>query len=244
MSGKLENKIALVTGGSTGIGLATAQAFVDEGAYVFITGRRQEQLDKAVSEIGRNVKAIQGDVTEAGHLTNLFDVIKAEKGSLDVVVANAGAGDFAPLGQITEEFYDRQIDLNLRGVLFTVQGALPLLSQGSSIVIIGSMAGSKGVPGMTVYGAAKAAVRSFARTWTLELKDRQIRTNILSPGPVLTGPLEAAPPEVFNQFLAGIPMGRVGQPSEIASSAVFLASDDSRFITGVELFADGGAAQV
>ncbi|TCL62947.1 SDR family oxidoreductase [Rhizobium sp. BK251] len=244
MAGKLVSKIALVTGGSTGIGLATAQAFVEEGAYVFITGRRQEYLDRATAQIGRNVRAIQGDVTKSDDLAKLFDVIATERGKLDVIVANAGAGDFAPLGQITEEFYNRQIDLNLRGVLFTVQGALPMVSNGASIIIIGSMAGSKGVPGMTVYGAAKAAVRSFARTWTLELKDRQIRTNILSPGPILTGPLESAPPEVFDQFLAGIPMGRVGLPAEIANSAVFLASDDSRFITGVELFADGGAAQV
>ncbi len=241
---RLDGKIAVITGGSSGIGLATAKRFVAEGAHVFITGRRQSELDKAVKEIGRSVTAVQGDVTSLADTERLFGIIKDTKGALDIVVANAGIGSFKPLGTITEEDYVSSFDLNVKGVLFIAQGALPLLRDGSSIIIIGSIAGAKGIPGMTVYGAAKAAIRSFARVWTSELKDRRIRTNVLSPGPVLTPPLEAAPKEAIAGIVAYVPFGRLADPSEIAGAAAFLASDDASYVTGVELFADGGAAQV
>lgn len=242
--GKLEQKIAVVTGGSSGIGLATARLFVEEGAFVFITGRRQEELDKAVAAIGRNVIAVRGDVTRLDDIAHLYDVVRREKGALDIVFANAGAGAFAPLGNISEQDFDDGIALNLKGVVFTVQGALPLLRDGGSIILAGSISGAKGIPGMTVYGAAKAAVRSLARTWTQELKERRIRTNLVSPGPILTPPLEAAPADVVATFTSAVPMGRLGRPEEIAPVALFLASDDASFVTGVELFADGGLAQV
>lgn len=241
---RLDGKVAVITGGSSGIGLATAKLFVEEGAYVFITGRRQSELDKAVNAIGRNVKAVRGDVTSLGDLERLYDVVRQDKGALDIVVANAGEGAFAALGGISDRDYQQGFDLNVKGVLFAVQGALPLIRDGGSIIITGSIASSKGIPGMTVYGAAKAAVRSFARTWTLELKERRIRTNVLSPGPVLTPPLAGAPEEVRAGFVSAVPLGRAGRPEEIASAAVFLASDEASFVTGIELFADGGMAQV
>lgn len=241
---KLDGKIAVITGGSSGIGLSTAKRFVDEGAHVFITGRREAELDKALAQIGRNVTAVRGDVTNLGDIARLYERVSSEKGAIDIVFANAGAGAFAPLGSISEQDFDDGISLNLKGVVFSVQGALPLLRDGGSIIITGSISGSKGIPGMTVYGAAKAAVRSLARTWTQELRERRIRTNILSPGPILTPPLEAAPANVVASFTSAVPMARLGRPDEIAQVALFLASDDSSYVTGVELFADGGMAQV
>lgn len=241
---RLAEKIAVISGGSAGIGLATAARFVEEGAFVYITGRRQEELDKAVAAVGKNIKAIQGDVTKLADVQRIHDVVKADKGALDIIFANAGAGDFAPLGQITEEFYQAGMDLNVKGVLFLAQALLPLIRDNGSIVISGSIASAKGLAGMTVYSAAKAAVRSFARTWTVELKGRGIRTNILSPGPVLTLPLQSAPQEVRDGFAAGVPLGRLAEPHEIASLALFLASDEAAYVTGAEFFADGGFAQV
>jgi len=248
--GKLEGKIALVTGGNSGIGLATAKRFVSEGAYVFITGRREPELARAVKEIGRNVTAVQGDVSDLGDLDRLFARVKREKGKLDVVFANAGVAKYAALGTITEEFYDSIFDTNVKGVLFTVQKALPLLSDGASIILNASVVGSKGFASNSVYSATKAAVRSLARTLTTDLKDRRIRVNAVSPGatdtPGLNGLLASS--ETGQQRLKMIsntvPLGRLGTPDEIAKAVVFLASDDSSYITGAELFVDGGFAQV
>jgi NAD(P)-dependent dehydrogenase (short-subunit alcohol dehydrogenase family) len=247
---KLEGKVALITGGNSGIGLATAKEFVAEGAYVFITGRRQPELDAAAKQIGKNVTAVQGDVSKLSDLDRLFATIKEKKGHLDIVFANAGGGAFAPLGAITEARFDKEFGINVKGVLFTVQKALPLLRDGASIIINGSIAGSKGLPALSIYSATKAAVRSFARSWTADLKDRKIRVNVVSPGPIET-------PGADNLFsdqdqlkafksgmIAAVPLGRIGAPSEIAKPVVFLASDDSSFITGTELFVDGGMAQV
>jgi len=243
--GKLEGKIALITGANGGIGLATAKRFVNEGAHVFITGRRETELAAAVKEIGRNVTGVQGDVANLGDLDRLFAQIKREKGKLDIVFANAGVARFAALGTITEELYDWTFDINVKGLLFTVQKALPLLPDGASIILNASIVASKGLPANSVYSATKAAVRSFARTWTVELKDRRIRTNVLSPGPVLTTALTAAmPAEAFGRIVSTVPMGRMAEPEEIAKVALFLGSDDSSFVTGIELFADGGRAQV
>ena len=248
--GKLEGKIALVTGGNSGIGLATARQFVNEGAYVFITGRREPELARAVKEIGRNVTAVQGDVSDLGDLDRLFARVKREKGKLDVVFANAGVAKYAALGTITEEFYDSIFDINVKGVLFTVQKALPLLSDGASIILNASVVGSKGFASNSVYSATKAAVRSFARTLTTDLKDRRIRVNAVSPGatdtPGLNGLLASS--ETGQQRLkmisSTVPLGRLGTPDEIAKAVVFLASNDSSYITGAELFVDGGFAQV
>jgi NAD(P)-dependent dehydrogenase (short-subunit alcohol dehydrogenase family) len=247
---KLEGKTALITGGTNGIGLATAKAFVNEGAYVFITGRREAELAAAVKEIGRNVTAIQGDVSNLGDLERLFAQIKQEKGKLDIVFANAGVAKFAALGAITEELYDWTFDINVKGLLFTVQKALPLLPDGASIILNSSVVGSKGLPINSVYSATKAAIRSFARTWTTDLKDRRIRVNAVSPGsidtPGLSGLLGSS--ETGQQRLKNIsnnvPLGRLGTPDEIAKAVVFLASDDASFVTGAELFVDGGFAQV
>lgn len=241
---KLDGKIAVITGGSSGIGLATAKRFVEEGAYVFITGRRQSELDKAKAFIGKNVTAVQGDVTKRGDIVRLYNTVKEQVGHLDIVFANAGVGGFTPLGEVTDESFDADINLNLRAVLFTVQEALPLLRQGSSVILSGSIAGAKGFPGMSVYGAAKAGVRSFARTWTAELKARGIRVNVLSPGPVATPPFQAAPKEAQDQFAEAVPIGRVAQPEEIAGLALYLASDESSFVAGSEFFVDGGLAQI
>lgn len=241
---RLSGKIAVITGGSSGIGLATAKLFVEEGAFVFITGRRQAQLDTAVAAIGRNVTAVRGDVTKLEDIAHLYDVIQRDKGAVDIVFANAGNAVFTPLGSISPQAFDDGINVNLRAVVFVVQGALPLLRNGGSIVITGSISGSRGDDGMTVYGAAKAGVRSLARTWSQELKERRIRTNVVSPGPVLTPPMEAVPADVLDAITAAMPMGRVGRPDEIARVALFLASDDASFVTGVEWFADGGLAQV
>src|SRR5437867_2899567 len=245
--GKLEGKIALVTGGNSGIGLATAKRFVNEGAYVFITGRRDAELAAAVKEIGRNVTGVQGDVSNIGDLDRLFARIKQEKGRLDIVFANAGVAKFASLGTITEEFYDSIFNSNVKGVLFTVQKALPLLPDGASIILNASTAASKATgPEWSVYSATKAAVRSFARTWTTDLKDRRIRVNAVSPGYTDTPPwhsIEAAE-EQMKIISSTIPLGRFGTPDEIAMAVVFLASDDASYITGTELFVDGGFAQV
>lgn len=244
---KLEGKIALITGGNSGIGLATAKEFVNEGAYVFITGRREPELAAAASEIGRNVTGIPGDVSNLGDLDRLFAQIKQEKGKLDIVFANAGAANFAALGKITEEHYDTIFNGNVKGVLFTVQKALPLLGDGASIILNASIAASTAfAPEWSVYNATKAAVRSFARTWTMDLKDRHIRVNAVSPGFIDTPPwhsVEAA--EESMKFISNtIPLGRFGTADEIAKAVVFLASDDSSYITGTELFVDGGFAQV
>ena len=244
--GKLEGKVALVTGGNSGIGLATAKQFVNEGAYVFITGRREPELAAAAKDIGKNVTGVQGDVANLGDLDRLFAQIKREKGKLDIVFANAGAAKFAPLGKITEEHYDSLFNSNVKGLLFTVQKALPLVPDGASIILNASTAGSTGAPEWSVYNATKAAVRSFARTWTMDLKDRRIRVNAVSPGYIDTPPwhsLEAAE-ETMKTISTTIPLGRYGTPDEIAKAVVFLASDDSSYITGTELFVDGGFAQV
>jgi NAD(P)-dependent dehydrogenase (short-subunit alcohol dehydrogenase family) len=245
--GKLEGKIALITGGNSGIGLATAKRFVNEGAYVFITGRRDQELAVAVKEIGRNVTGVQGDVANLGDLDRLFAQIKREKGKLDIVFANAGGAKFSLLGKITEEHYDSIFNGNVKGLVFTVQKALPLLPDGASIILNASVAGSTAPsPEWSVYNATKAAVRSFARSWTTDLKDRRIRVNAVSPGYTDTAPwhsIEAAE-ERMKIISNSVPLGRFGTPDEIAKAVVFLASDDSSYVTGTELFVDGGFAQV
>src|SRR5437667_301477 len=248
--GKLEGKVALVTGGNSGIGLATAKQFVNEGAYVFITGRREPELAAAVKEIGSNVTAVQGDVSNLGDLDRLFAQIRREKGKLDVVFANAGVAKYAALGTITEEFFDSIFDINVKGVLFTVQKALPLLSDGASIILNASVVGSKGFASNSVYSATKAAVRSFARTWTMDLKERRIRVNAVSPGPIDTPGLNellassATGQQRAKMIAATVPLGRLGRADEIAKAVAFLASDDSSYVTGIELFVHGGIAQV
>jgi len=247
---KLEGKVAVITGGNSGIGLATAERFVKEGAYVFITGRRQPELDAAVKKIGKNVTAVQGDVSNLADLDKLYSVVKKEKGRVDVLFANAGGGEFAQLGSITEAHFDKTFGANVKGTLFTVQKALPLFSDGGSIILNASIVSMKGMANFSVYSATKAAVRSFARTWTMDLKDRKIRVNTLSPGPIDTPGVAglASTREQLAQLKAGlatqVPLGRMGDPDEIAKVAVFLASDDSSFVTGIELFVDGGMAQV
>jgi len=248
--GKLDGKIALITGGGSGIGLATAKRFVQEGAYVFITGRTKSKLEAAVKQIGSNVTGLEGDVAKLGDLDRLFEQIRKEKGKLDIVFANAGVARYSPLGDIDEELFDNTFGTNVKGLLFTVQKALPLLPDGASIILNASIVGSKGLPANSVYSATKAAVRSFARTWTTDLKARHIRVNAISPGPIDTEGLR----ELFGSSEVGqerlknisslVPMGRLGSPDEIAKAVVFLASDDSSFVTGIELFVDGGVAQV
>ncbi|WP_447759094.1 SDR family NAD(P)-dependent oxidoreductase [Pseudomonas moraviensis] len=250
MTGKLQGKIALVTGGTSGIGLATAKRFAEEGAYVYITGRRQAELDAAVALVG-NAKGVQVDSTNLEQLDALYQQIGAEKGHLDVLFANAGGGSMLPLGEITEAHYDDTFDRNVKGVLFTVQKALPLLAKGASVILTGSTAGSSGTAAFSVYSASKAAVRALVRSWILDLKDRNVRINTLSPGATKTpGLVELAGPDAEQQqglldYMASqIPMGRVGEPAEIAAAAVFLASDDASFVNGIELFVDGGQAQI
>ena len=243
--GKLEGKVAVVTGATSGLALASAKLFVEEGAYAFITGRRQEGLDKAVKEIGRNVTAVQADSGNLADLDRLYERVKAEKGRIDVLYASAGYGEFdVPLGSITEANFEQTFNTNVKGTLFTVQKALPLMRDGGSIIMTGSIASVKGFGGFSVYNASKAAVRSFARTWTVDLKARNIRVNVLSPGTIDTGVFVGVPKEVKDQFVSLIPMGRIGLPREIATAALFLASDDSSFVTGIELFVDGGTAQI
>jgi NAD(P)-dependent dehydrogenase (short-subunit alcohol dehydrogenase family) len=248
--GRLDRKIALITGGNSGIGLATAKRFVNEGAYVFLTGRREAELAAAVKEIGKNVTGVQGDVSNLGDLDRLFAQMKREKGKLDIVFANAGIAKYARLGEITERLYDSIFDINVKGVLFTVQKALPLMPDGASIILNASIVGSKGFSSNSVYSATKAAIRSFARTWTTDLKERRIRVNAVSPGSIDTPGLNdlLASSETGEQrrkmISSSVPLGRLGTPDEIAKAVVFLASDDSSYVTGTELFVDGGFAQV
>jgi NAD(P)-dependent dehydrogenase (short-subunit alcohol dehydrogenase family) len=249
---KLEGKIAVITGGNSGIGLATAKRFVSEGAYVFITGRRQKELDVALSEIGKNVVGIQGDVSNLEDLDRLYNTVKDQKGNLDILFANAGIAQFAPLGDISEEHYDNIFRINVKGVLFTVQKVLPLFhdSGGGSIILNASIGSSKGVQESSVYSATKAAVRSFARTWTVDLRHRKIRVNAISPGPIDT-PIfsnllqnEEQSEQFKKNIVNTVPMGRMGSPDEVAKAVSFLASNDSSYITGIELFVDGGLAQI
>jgi NAD(P)-dependent dehydrogenase (short-subunit alcohol dehydrogenase family) len=249
--GKLAGKIAVITGGNSGIGLATAQRFVAEGAYVFITGRRQAELDAAVKLIGNHVTGVQGDVANLADLDRLYATVQQQKGHLDIVFANAGGGEFAPLGAITEEHFDKTFGINVKGTLFTVQKALPLMPDGASIVLNGSMTSIKGTPAFGVYAATKAALRSFARTWSVDLKERKIRVNVVSPGTVITpgytnalGLSDEQIAQIEAQTAATAPLGRAGTPDEIAKGVVFLASDDSSYVTGIELFVDGGMAQI
>src|SRR4051794_17088513 len=250
MARKLDGKVAVVTGGNSGIGLATAKRFAAEGAKVFITGRRKEELDAAAKEIGSGAVGVQGDVSKLADLDRLFAVVKEQAGRVDVLFANAGGGQFAPLGQITEEHFDQTVSINVKGVVFTVQKALPLMPDGASIILNASIVSIKGMAAFSVYSATKAAVRSFARTWAVDLKDRKIRVNALSPGPIETPGVDGLGKsrEEIEQLKAGlaaaVPLGRMGEADEIAKAAVFLASDDSSFVTGVELFVDGGMAQV
>ena len=240
--GKLDGKVAVITAGSSGMALATAKLFVEEGAYVFISGRDQDKLDKAVKEIGRNVTGVQADSSKVADLERLFETVKKEKGHVDVLFASAGHGGQVPLGSITEEQFDEFFGLNTRGTLFTVQKALPLFNNGAAIILNGSIASIKGFPGLSVYGASKAALRSFARTWAVELKDRKIRTNVLSPGPIDTPLMQAAPEQARERFKSLVPEGRLGRVEEIASAALFLATNE--FVNGTEVCVDGGLAQV
>ena len=248
--GKLDGKIALITGGNSGIGLATAKRFVNEGAYVFITGRRDAELAAAVKEVGHDVTGVRGDVSNLSDLDRLFEQIRREKGKLDIVFANAGIARYSHFGEISEELYDSIFDVNVKGLLFTVQKALPLMPDGASIILNASIVGSKGLASNSVYSATKAAIRSFARTWTTDLKNRHIRVNAVSPGTIDTPGLGEllASSQVGEQrrkmISTSIPLGRLGTPDEVAKAVVFLASDDSSYVSGVELFVDGGFAQV
>jgi NAD(P)-dependent dehydrogenase (short-subunit alcohol dehydrogenase family) len=251
MSQKLAGKIAVITGGSSGIGLATAERFVNEGAYVFITGRRKNELDAAVKQIGRNVTGVQSDVSKPADIDKLYTAVKEQKGKVDIVFANAGIGEFAPLGQITEDHFDKQFNVNVKGLLFTVQKALPLLQPGGSIVLNASIVSTTGSPALSVYSATKAAVRSFARTWSVDLKERKIRVNAISPGIVPTpgyntslGMTDEQVDQYVQSSIGNIPLGRAGTTDEIAKAVSFLASDDSSYVTGIELFVDGGLAQI
>lgn len=251
MSQRFVGKTVLVTGGNGGLGLATAKLFAAEGAQVIVTGRRQDALDAAVKEIGSGTVAIRADSSRLADLDRLFAMVKEQKGRLDVLFANAGLGGFAPLGQITEEHFDKTFSVNVKGTLFTVQKALPLMPEGASIVINASMVSIKGLPAFGVYAASKAALRSFARTWALDLKDRRIRVNVVSPGMVITpgyknelGLSDEQIGQMETQTAATVPSGRVGTPDEVARAVAFLASEDSSYINGVELFVDGGAAQI
>jgi NAD(P)-dependent dehydrogenase (short-subunit alcohol dehydrogenase family) len=248
--GRLQGKVAVVTGANSGIGLATARRFADEGAHVFMTGRRQAELDVAVSGIAGKVRGVQGDVSKLTDLEHLYEIVREEVGRIDILVANAGGGDFLALADITEEHVDRIFATNVKGTLFTVQKALPLLQDGASVILTGSTAAVTGTPAFSVYAASKAAIRSFARNWALELAPRRIRVNVLVPGATLTpgwrGLSETE--EQHRAFVAAseavTPLGRMADPGEIAAAALFLASDDSSYVNGSELFADGGAAQV
>ncbi|HEX6672742.1 MAG TPA: glucose 1-dehydrogenase [Nitrososphaeraceae archaeon] len=250
MGSKLDGKIAVITGGNSGIGLATAKSFVSEGANVFIFGRRQNEIDAGVSEIGKNVIGIQGDVSNLADLDRLFDVVKEQKGHLDILFANAGIAQFAPLGEIPEEHFDKIFRINVKGLLFTVQKALLILEDGGSIILNASIGSSKGVGGSSVYSATKAAVRSFARTWTVDLKERKIRVNAISPGPIDTPIFSSITQneeqsELFKKNIVNaVPMKRMGSPDEVAKAVSFLASGESSYVTGIELFVDGGLAQI
>jgi len=248
---KLEGKIAVITGGSSGIGLATAQRFAIEGAHVFITGRRQSELDEAVKRIGEKATGVQGDVSNLADIDRLYDTVKEQKGRIDVLFANAGILEVARLETISEAHFDKTLNINVKGVLFTVQKALPLFKDGGSIILTGSVASSKAFEGSSVYSATKAAVRSFARSFTVELKSRKIRVNVVSPGPIETpmttssiSDFGVSGEQIKKSLVAAIPLGRMGSPDEVARVVLFLASDDSTFVTGIELFVDGGMAQI
>ena len=248
--GRLTGKVAVITGANGGIGLASAKRFAREGARVFMTGRRQAELDAAVAEVGGDARGVQGDVSELTDLDHLFEVVRDEAGRIDVLFANAGGGEFAALGEITEEHFDRAFDINVKGTLFTVQKALPLIVDGGSVILTGSTTGSRGAPAFSVYSASKAAIRNFARSWIIDLAPRKIRVNVLVPGATLTPGLsgltstEDDREAFFTSSREATPAGRLGDPSEIAAAALFLASDDSSFVNGSEVFADGGSAQI
>ncbi|MGV1760153.1 SDR family NAD(P)-dependent oxidoreductase [Rhizobium sp. A22-96] len=251
MSRRLEGKIAVVTGGSTGIGLATAKLFAAEGAHVYVTGRRKAELDAAVTAIGINATGIQADSAKLEELDRLYETIKAQKGRIDVLFSNAGGGSMLPLGAITEEQYEDTFNRNVKGLIFTVQKALPLLSDGASVIVTSSTTSKKGTANFSVYSASKAAVRNLVRSWVLDVKERGIRINAISPGPVhtpglvdLAGPDEAQQQGLLDYLASTVPLGRVGQPEEIAKAVLFLASDDASFVNGAELFVDGGSAQI
>lgn len=246
---KLEGKTAVITGGTSGIGLATAKRFIDEGAFVFITGRRQTELDAAIAVLGENAIGVQGDVSNPGDLDRLYEIVGEKKGKIDILFANAGVGEFAPIGAVSEEHFDKIFDINVKGLLFTVQKALPFLQSGGSIILNGSIAGSSGMESFSVYCASKAAVRSFARSWILDLKGRNIRVNVVSPGAIDTPAISliAGGEEQAKQFhsamIPQIPLGRIGESEEIAGTVAFLASSESSYINGAEIVADGGARQ-
>lgn len=250
MANKFAGKVAIITGASTGMGLATAKRFVAEGMdHVFITGRRKEALDAAIAEIGKNVTAIQGDVSNLADLDRLYETVKKQNRKIDVVFANAGVSQTAPFGTVDEKFFDLHFDANVKGLFFTVQKALPLLNDGASIILNGSIATIKGFPAISVYSATKAAVRSFARTWTNDLRERRIRVNTISPGHIDTPLLESwqqgdALTKLKEDFANNVPLGRMGDPDEIAKAVSFLASDEASYVAGVELFVDGGVAQI
>ncbi|MBS0580690.1 MAG: SDR family oxidoreductase [Proteobacteria bacterium] len=241
---KLTGKVAVVTGGSSGLALASARRFIAEGAFVYITGRRAEVLEKAAKELGAQARPVQGDVSRMDDLDRLYSVVQQERGSIDVLFASAGAGAWQPMGTISEDQVDITLNVNLKGTIFTVQKALPLLNPGASVILTGSAVAHRAFPGLSVYGATKAALRSLVRYWIVELKDRQIRFNVLSPGSIDTAALASLSEEMRNHLKAIAPMGRLGEPDEIATAAVFLASDDSKYVTGTELFVDGGYGQI
>ena len=244
MTKRLEGKTAVITGGTEGIGLATAKLFVQKGAHVFITGRRQKELDEAVKAIGSNAVGVRGDVAKMTDLDLLYETVGKVKGRIDIIFANAGVGEFVPLGNVSEEHFDKLFNINVKGAFFTVQKGLPLLNDGGSIILTGSVASIKGTAAFGVYAASKAAIRSFVRTWTTDLKNRHIRSNVVSPGPINTPLVKRQASDVIARIVSTIPMGRMGEPEEVAKAALYLACDDSSFVTGIELFVDGGRAQV
>lgn len=251
MAGRLDGKVALVTGGSSGLGLATAERFAAEGATVFVTGRRAEELDAAVKRIGHGATGVRGDIAKLADLDRLYEVIRQQAGRLDVLFANAGGGTFLPLGQITEDHVDTWLGINIKGTLFTVQKALPLMPDGASIILNGSMVSVQGPPAFSVYAATKAALRSFARSWSVDLRERRIRVNVVAPGTIVTpgykdqlGMSDAEIAGFEKQAAAAAPLGRVGRADEVASAVLFLASNESSYVTGIELFVDGGTAQI